>query len=126
MLCLESLLTVDIDPFGDVSLSSISDKSVYEALPEWGREDVFYALFCLEQAGYIDSSIQHANNVIGEREINYMTFSGHEFLESIRDDMRWSVVKKGLSAVRNYSLSAISSIAEGVTSAAISSYLAQK
>ncbi|MBC3938549.1 hypothetical protein D4A47_06415 [Anaerotruncus massiliensis (ex Liu et al. 2021)] len=52
-----------------------------------------------------------------------MTLSGHEFLESIRDDDRWKRIKSGLSAIRNFSLSAISSIAEGVTSAAITAYL---
>ena len=49
--------------------------------------------------------------------------NGHEFLSKIRDNNQWSKVKTGLSAVRNYSLSAISSVAEGVTSAAISAYL---
>lgn len=46
----------------------------------------------------------------------------HEFLANIRDDQQWGKVKKGLSAIRNYSLSAIGAIAEGVTSSAISAY----
>ena len=51
---------------------------------------------------------------------------GHEFLAKIRDETQWGAVKKGLSAVRNYSLSAISSVAEGVMSAAISAYFSKK
>ncbi len=46
----------------------------------------------------------------------------HEFLANIRDDKQWGAVKKGLSAIRNYSLSAIGAIAEGVTSSAINAY----
>lgn len=55
--------------------------------------------------------------------IDDLSPSGHEFLAKIRDTTQWGAVKKGLSSVRNYSLSAISAVAEGVTSAAISSYV---
>lgn len=55
-----------------------------------------------------------------------LTVKGHELLEKIRTDKQWSAVKKGLSAVRDYSLSAVSAVAEGVTSAAISAYFSGK
>lgn len=56
-------------------------------------------------------------------EICDLSPTGHELLGKIRDTNQWRSVKNGISAVRNYSLSAISSVAEGVTSAAISAYL---
>lgn len=55
--------------------------------------------------------------------VESMTYAGHELLENIRDDGRWKAVTTGLAAVRNYSLSAISSLAEGITAGAISAYL---
>lgn len=99
-------------------------EDLYDTLPKFTHEDIFYSLFNLEQAGYIDLDILWASGGIATScSVNYMTFSGHEFLEKIRDSKHWSVIKKGLSAVRNYSLDTISSIASGVTSAAIAAYL---
>ena len=54
--------------------------------------------------------------------ITDLTPKGHQFIEKIRDDKQWSAVKRALESVRDYSLSAIGAIAEGVTSAGISAY----
>ena len=52
-----------------------------------------------------------------------LSISGNELLGKIRDSKNWASVQKGMSAIRSYLLSAVSSLAEGVTSAAISAYL---
>ena len=86
-------------------------------------------MFCfgygLDQAGFVNISVKWAGDCLWYCAINYLTYSGHEFLERIRDEKRWGKVKGILNTVRDYSLSAISAIAEGVTSAAITSYLSQ-
>lgn len=113
----------------DIELESRSDSLVpdmgakdivyiYQALPQWKNEDIYYALFNLQQAGFID-----ATEDFGDYVVNYITFSGHEFLETIRDDGRWKRINRGLSSVRDYSLSAIQAIAQGITSGAISAFL---
>lgn len=96
------------------------------ALPGYQKEDIFYSLFNLEQAGYVDISVRWGDGCVSSCAVNYMTYDGHEFLESIRDSTHWSLIKKGMQTIRNYSLSAISSLAEGITNAAISSYLSMK
>lgn len=125
LLAVEGLQRVFVNDDGDVEKGELWVDDLYAALPNYGKEVVFYTLYNLEQAGYIDLSVQWINNCVNLCAINHMTYEGHEFLESIRDSKQWTSVKKGLSAIRNYSLSAISSVAEGVTNAAISSYLAQ-
>ena len=55
-----------------------------------------------------------------------LTPKGHQFIAQIRDSGQWKKVKNGLDAVRNYSLAAISAVAEGVTSAGISAYFSGK
>lgn len=55
--------------------------------------------------------------------VKYLTFAGHEFLASVRDDSRWKRLKKALPSIRNYSLDAIKALSEGMTSAAINAYL---
>lgn len=58
--------------------------------------------------------------------VRSITWSGHQFLENIRDEKRWAGVKTALSGIRNYSLSAVSAVAEGITSAAISAYFSRQ
>lgn len=125
----EILLFLELEPyfvtneFGDIEASGCWLHSICEHLPDYSTENIYYSLSKLEEGKYIDMSTQWAGNCLNECCVNFITLSGHEFLESIRDNERWAKIKSGLSAVRNYSLSAISSIAEGVTSAAIGSFL---
>ena len=129
LLYLESTGRVQIstDEYGiELSLDSIPIQAVFDGVTNWTNQDIFYALFNLEQIGYIDVSKMASNNCTSEYWINYITFQGHEFLDSVRDDTRWQGIKKGLGAVRNYSLSAINAIAEGMTSGAISAYLSRQ
>lgn len=125
LLAVEELQRVFVNEDGDVEKEALWADDLYAALPGYNKGAVFYTLYNLDQAGYIDLSVQWINGCVNMCAINHMTYEGHEFLEGIRDSKQWASVKKGLSAIRNYSLSAISSVAEGVTSAAISSYLAQ-
>lgn len=71
-------------------------------------------------------SVHWASDSVYECLVNYMTYDGHEFLNEIRDGKRWNKVKSITTAIRNYSLSAVSSIAEGVTNAAISAFLSKE
>lgn len=88
----------------------------------YSKEDIFYSLSNLEQAGHINMLTRWADNAVCLCLIYDLTFQGHEFLDKIRDDQSWSKVKGGAAAIRNYSLDAINAIANGVASAAISAY----
>lgn len=124
MLSLESELIFTDD--GDcLTKNDVSLEQLCESLPEYEKCDIFYSLFNLDQAGYLNISVQWTSDSVYECVVNYMTYDGHEFLNEIRDSNRWDKVKTITSAIRNYSLSAVSSIAEGVTSAAISSFLSK-
>lgn len=121
MLCLESNLRI-IDSNGTLEKPDMSLEALCELLPDYRKEDIFYSLYNLDQAGYIDISVKWLNQAVYYCFINHITYSGHEFLDRIRDTKRWSKIKGISASIRDYSLSAISSIAEGVTSAAISHY----
>lgn len=90
-----------------------------ELLQKYGNDMLIYHVkYCIEASlispvsGYGGYKIMVAD----------LTPTGHDLLAKIRDTKQWAAVKKGLSVVRDYSLSAISSVAEGVTSAAINAY----
>lgn len=124
LLCLENVETYVMDEDGDIRLHGIFIEELFEKIPDYTKPEIYYTLSMLEDGGFLNMTSSHGNNALQHCHISSLTYAGHELLESIRDDGRWKFVKSGLSAVRNYSLSAVEAIAEGATSAAISSYLA--
>ena len=119
LIYLESVPYIKVNDDGGAVFSDVSVRKMYDRLPDYTKEDVCYSVFNLAQAGYINAS-DHARDNAMHSTVNYITYTGHEFLESIRDDSRWKNIKKCLGAVRSYSLSAMSAVAEGITGAAIS------
>lgn len=123
LLYLESIPYISENSDGYIEYQPIFIENLYESLPQYTHQDIFYSIFNMEQAGFLDATIQSSDDCIHICCVNFLTYSGHEFLESIRDPKRWGLIQRSLPAIRNYSLSAISSIAEGFTSAAISTLL---
>ena len=88
-------------------------------LDEYGHDTLIYHVHYCLNSGLIEGPQPPDSYRIP---IYDLSPKGHELLAKIRDNKQWTQVKHGLTAVRNYSLSAISAGAEGVTSAAISAY----
>ena len=106
-----------------VESNPVDITQMVEDLPEYSFVDLYYTLKNLDEAGYIDLFEIEADCGIIDASVNRITFKGHEFLERVRDSGRWSTVKKVLSSVKDYSLSAIGAIASGVTGAMIDKYI---
>ena len=125
LLSVEKLHQVVRDEDGTVKEAPTNLASVCSDLPKYDKEDVYYTLKILSNGGLIemDAKKASAGNVYFCR-INGLTFRGHEFIQQIRDDNCWAKVKKGLDAVRNYSLDAMSAVAKGITSASIEAFVA--
>ena len=125
LIVIEENHHIFVDDDGYIEKGTLWIDDLCSKLSSYVKEDIFYAIFNLEQAGYINASINWIGSCVQDCAINYMTYSGHEFLDKIRDDNRWHRVKTGLSVIRDFSLSAISSVAEGMTSAAINAYISK-
>lgn len=124
MLFLESDLTISVYGFNTIQRIPLFEH--FHGL--YSYEDILYSVLQLHKNDYIltDFELHIPDSRFTFDHIYYITPKGYEFIEHIRDNERWKTVKKGASAIRDYSLSALSSIAEGVTSAAISAYLSGK
>lgn len=118
---IESQHRIEVETDGLISIQRLDIGSIYKQLPQYQREDIYYSVLMLSEAEYVLIDETYAMGGVYSCEILRMTYAGHEFLAKIRDDKQWSNVRKALGAIRNYSISAISAIAEGVTSAAINS-----
>lgn len=110
--------------FSPITTEDITD--IYGG--KWDSQSIKYTVSKMSEGGLITATILNDGCPIDQQEVAIfsITWNGHQFLEQVRDDKRWSGVKTVLSAIRNYSLSAISSVAEGMTSAAINAYLSSQ
>lgn len=90
-------------------------------LPKIYNEDIRYNCLKLYEAGYIDALCIHVDNSVLPciYEIRDITYPGHQLLAKIRDADQWGDIKKGLATIKDYSFSAITAFADGMTAAAI-------
>lgn len=123
------LLFLETQPFYKTAdLGSVTSEPVFlsqaaQALPEYPVDELYYTLLVLGDGGYLQMEIEAEGNNEISCCVYFITYRGHELLNSIRDSNQWATVKKCLSAVRNYSLSAIQAVASGITETAIAAYV---
>ena len=98
--------------WGCVSISELCEK-----LPDYQSEEIFYSLYNLEQAGFIDVTKQYADGGIFFYLVNYITFAGHEYLENVRSPRNWKKTKEIGLKIGNFGLNMVAKIAEGVATA---------
>lgn len=123
LLLLEEKPFYTVNEHGFIESQIVLLDDICSELPNYSSSDIYYTLSLLDDAGFLSLITQWGDDSLIFCAVESMTYAGHELLENIRDDGRWKAVTIGLAAVRNYSLSAISSLAEAITAGAISAYL---
>lgn len=100
----------------------ISPKTLHNSLPQYSEREIEYTCLILDEGGLIIATTMQlpGQEIAAVKSIVRLTYQGHELAAKIRDPERWPKLKKGLSAVRDYSISALSAVAEGVVSASVS------
>ncbi len=114
LLLLESINYIEENSEGDIEFNEVDISRIYESLPQYNHEDIYYALFNLEQAGLISTSEFDAENSVYMFCVNYITYSGHEFLERIKPLSVWNKTKGILSKVGAISVEIIIQVASNV------------
>ena len=124
LLSVEKLHQIEQLENGSVIVEPVHWGAICADLPKYSRADVFYTLKTLGDGGLIDIDVQYADGgMVWYCEVSGLTFAGHEFIQKIRDNKQWGTIKKCLDALRNYSIDAISAVAEGITKAGIQSFV---
>lgn len=100
----------------------ISPKTLHDSLPQYSEREIEYTCLILDEGGPIIATTMQlpGQEIAAVKSIVRLTYQGHELTAKIRDPERWPKLKKGLSAVRDYSISALSAVAEGAVSASVS------
>lgn len=118
LLALEDLLK--LEPYetvvGDrLRLNTIGIDQIesHKELAGYTFGEIVYSLYNLDQAGYIVGSIVFdGQNFFHGCSIHDITFTGHMFLKSVRDNKLWSKTKACLGKVGDASLAAVLEIAK--------------
>ncbi len=117
LLSCEELLKMDEEGY----MNSLSHEELEQVLPNYKTEDIIYTVVKLKEAGFLDVKVTRASgNILVDVRIYDITFTGHEFLNDIRDDNNWKKVKEIAKSVGAFSINMIAQIAVGVIQTNIS------
>lgn len=110
------LVSVESLDFGESWI--ITDLS--EKLPDYTEDQLEYHCIQLVNAGFLEASVY---TPLGSptyiRQINDLTYQGHQFLADIRSEDTWNKTKSIAKSVGSESLHAIKDIAAGIVTSAI-------
>lgn len=115
------LLAVESCDFGErITLDVIGKK-----LPDYSNEQLWYTCLKLGEGGYLDlvTFSMLRMTMPGIKQINRLTYQGHEFLNSVRENKNWAKVKDIAGKAGVFSLKMLAEVAQNVASAAIASAL---
>lgn len=103
LLYLEKTLAFD----EDLKIQTVTLEEMFENLPKYDNADILYSVSKLNEAGYISAQLIFAGGGFVGGYVSDVTYSGHEFLEKVRDNKLWGNVKKTLSKLNTAGLSLI-------------------
>ncbi|MCT6891898.1 MAG: DUF2513 domain-containing protein [Lactobacillus sp.] len=83
-------------------------------LREYKPEEIKYVLAKLSETNYLHDRIEWVNNEIAEYSTGALTWEGHKFLDTIRDNKVWSKTKKITNKFASVSISMVENIASQV------------
>lgn len=89
----------------------ICDLMTDPKVARYSVEDVFYAVYNLYQAEYINASIISEGKMAENCAVLDITYEGHMFLRTIADDTVWKTVKKAFGPVIQASLPIVQEVA---------------
>lgn len=97
----EWLVLTDNLEYQSLSLEEICQGG---SMLKYSLPELAYTLTKMEEAGFINATIEFANDSIDFLEISSITYAGHQFLDSIRPESTWNKIhsiseKTGLKSV---------------------------
>lgn len=99
----------------DLSWNPISLNGFCQHLSEYSREELAYSLLLLNEACYIEAHIINRDGGIMDIYVYRLTFSGHEFLDTIKSDTIWRKLQKAMVSIGSISLPVIQDLGSHYT-----------
>ena len=108
LLTVEKSKTID----EELNLNPLTVETIFEQLPKYEDNDILYTIEKLKEAGYINAALQFAAGHFIDGAVSSITYSGHEYLDNIREPEVWRKVKAMLKNAGAITLPFISQAAQ--------------
>lgn len=82
-----------------------------KALPQYSEEDIAYTLLLLDEAQFINGNITMYSHGIYDVSVYRLTYTGHEFIDSIRPEPIWKKLLPVLTSLGSTSIPIIQNLA---------------
>lgn len=119
LLAVEKTETID----EDLSLTPLEVVGLFDRLPEYKDNEILYTVEKLKEAGYINAAMRFASGRYIDGFISSVTYSGHEYLDNIRDPKVWRKVKSVLAKAGAITMPLISQAAQALVGSQLNSVL---
>lgn len=108
LLTVEKSKTID----EELNLNPLTVETIFEQLPKYEDNEILYTIQKLKEAGYINAALQFAAGHFIDGAVSSITYSGHEYLDNIREPEVWRKVKAMLKNAGAITLPLISQAAQ--------------
>lgn len=108
LLTVEKSKTID----EELNLNPLTVETIFEQLPKYEDSEILYTIEKLKEAGYINATLQFAAGHFIDGAVSSITYSGHEYLDNIREPEVWRKVKAMLKNAGATTLPLISQAAQ--------------
>ena len=108
LLTVEKSKTID----EELNLNPLAVETIFEQLPKYEDIEILYTIEKLKEAGYINAALHFAAGHFIDGTVSSITYSGHEYLDNIREPEVWRKVKTMLKNAGAITLPLISQAAQ--------------
>ena len=108
LLTVEKSKTID----EELNLNPLTVETIFEQLPKYEDNEILYTIEKLKEAGYINAALLFAAGHFLDGAVSSTTYSGHEYLDNIREPDVWRKVKAMLKNAGATTLPLISQAAQ--------------
>jgi hypothetical protein len=108
LLTVEKSKTID----EELNLNPLTVETIFEQLPKYEDNEILYTIEKLKEAGYINAALHFAAGHFIDGAVSSITYSGHEYLDNIREPEVWRKVKAMLKNAGATTLPLISQAAQ--------------
>lgn len=119
LICLEDNIGMNIG--GSLQSLSINQICDFETMKSYEMDDIIYSIMKLIEAGFVIGNISYGGKErrITVSHIEDITYTGHQFLNTIRPKNIWEATKTGASKLGIMSMSALSMISSEIAKAVV-------
>nr|WP_305040311.1 DUF2513 domain-containing protein [Enterococcus faecium] len=112
--CVRDILLLIEDEISFGSFLRLEFFLASEKLSKYDSETIKYTLAKLDETEFLKSNTRWVNNDLASFSTGMITWKGHKFLDTIRDEKVWSNTKSIISKFSSVSISMVESIASNV------------